>query len=365
MWAPLRSSFPPFRAYTAHGDLLFGAFAQWDSGWFLRIAEHGYDVKQSAAFFPLYPLLVRGLAEVTRSSLVAAVLLSLSAGGAGVVVVHRLARPLLGARGADDSVLLYALYPVAFVFTAAYSDGLFLLLSAASVFAATQRRAVLAGVLGGLAVATRLIGLALLPTLIVVLWPRRRRDVWRLAPLLLLPGAVAAYGWYLHSRDYGWRAALDAESFYWQRHQHALGPLGGLWIAARSGYDGVAELARHLPRGLGEPAGFPRQDQWAIWNLTHFAVLVTALWLTWIAWRRLGPAFGLYSLTTLGLVLLSPADVVPLVSLPRYLIGDFPLFIALAAVCSDRPRLRAVVLFGFAMLGTAAAVAFAHHVWIA
>jgi Mannosyltransferase (PIG-V) len=365
LWAPLHSSFPPFRAYTPQGDLLFGAFEQWDSGWFLRIADHGYDLKQSAAFFPLYPLLVHGLAVVTRSSLVAAMLISLAAGGAGVVVLHRLARPLLGERGADDTVLLYALYPLAFVFTAAYSEGLFLVLAAGSFLAAVQRRSVVAGILGALAVATRLIGLALLPALLVLLWPRRRSELPRLAPLLLLPAAVAAHAWYLHTRHLGVHAFLDAESVYWLHHHHALGPLSGLWIASKSGYNGAAELGRHLPRGQGAPTGFPLHDQWAIWNVTQFVLLVAALWLTWIAWRRLGPAFGLYSVVTLVIVLESPADVVPLVSLPRYLIGDFPLFLALAAVCSGRPRLRATVLYGFAMIGAAAAVGFAHHVWIA
>ena len=41
-----------------------------------------------------------------------------------------IARPILGGRGANDVVLYLALYPVGFVFTALYSDGLFLALAA-------------------------------------------------------------------------------------------------------------------------------------------------------------------------------------------------------------------------------------------
>jgi hypothetical protein len=45
-----RHDFPPFRGYDARTDLLFGTFEQWDSGWFRRIAQHGYDNPSSAAF---------------------------------------------------------------------------------------------------------------------------------------------------------------------------------------------------------------------------------------------------------------------------------------------------------------------------
>jgi Gpi18-like mannosyltransferase len=169
LWAPLHgaSVIPPFRAYESVTDLLFGTFAQWDSVWFLHIAEHGYDSKQITAFFPFYPLVVHGLAEVVRSTLVAGVLVSLAAGAVAAAVLARIARSVLGERTASDVVLFVALYPIAYVFTALYSDGLFLALAAGSFLAAQRRRSLQAGVLGGLAVGTRIVGLALLPALIV------------------------------------------------------------------------------------------------------------------------------------------------------------------------------------------------------
>src|SRR3712207_5122293 len=160
LWAPLRSDFPPFRAYDARTDLLFLTFAQWDSGWFLRIAEHGYDIPATSAFFPLYPLVARAGGFLVGSTLVAAVLVSLVAAGVGAALVWRIARQVAGEAVARDTILLLALYPSALVFTGAYSDGLFLALAAGSFLAATRDRGWLAGVLGGLAVATRLVGLA-------------------------------------------------------------------------------------------------------------------------------------------------------------------------------------------------------------
>ena len=364
LWSPIpvAANIPPFHAWFGVGDWLFDTFAQWDSGWFLGIAEHGYTSKQVTAFFPLYPLLVRAVAEVVRSYIAASVLVSLAAGAIAAIVLDRLARPLLGQAGAADTVLFLALYPLAFVFTAAYSDGLFLALAAGSFLAATQRRPLLAGVLGGLACSTRLIGLALLPALILLLWPRRRRELFALVPLVLLPAAIGAYALYLDHRFGDAWAFLHSQNVYWNRHVHPAGPLSGLWLAMKAGYQGASELAQHLPRA---PAVLEHKDQWASWNVIQLLLLIAASWLTWIAWRRLGAAYGLFSVATLLIALGSPADLVPLVSLPRFLLGDFPLFLALAALCADRPRLRRELLVAFAAAGAAAAIGFAHHVWIA
>jgi 4-amino-4-deoxy-L-arabinose transferase-like glycosyltransferase len=367
LWAPTRHDFPPFRAYEAHTDLIFESFAQWDAGWFLRIAGHGYDSAASTAFFPLYPLVVRGVGVLLGSKLVAAVCVSLLAAGIAAVFVYRLAVPLVGTAVAWDAVLLLALYPSAMVFTSAYADALFLALSAGCLYAALRDRPWLAGVLGGLAVATRFVGLALVPPLLVLLWPRGRsaHELLRPAPLLCFPAAVVAYAAYLDHRfgdPFEFVHALDR---YWQRHTSWLGPLRGLWESLSAGYHGTAELLLHLPRGLGAPGGFPHRDQLAAQNALQALLLLAALWLTWVAWRRLGRVLGLYAISTMAFLLSSPVDVTPLASFPRYLLADFPLFIALAAELRDHPRAREPVVIGFAAMAGAAAVGFSRHVWIA
>src|SRR5436305_1376777 len=73
---PLRLTSP----FGYFGNLLAAPFARWDSVWYLTIARVGYGHEASrTAFFPLYPLLIRGLGYVTGSDLVAGVLISLVA----------------------------------------------------------------------------------------------------------------------------------------------------------------------------------------------------------------------------------------------------------------------------------------------
>jgi hypothetical protein len=360
LWAPLPTdALPGTGAYGAWGDLFFGAFAQWDAQWFVKVAAHGYD-PTSAAFFPLYPALVHGLAWVFRSELVAGTLLSLASAGAAAWALHELARPLLGRGGARDAVLYLALFPTAYVFTAVYSDALFLALSTGAFLAALRGRSWTSGVLGGLAVASRLVGIALLPALLYLLWPRREKQALRPLPLLLLPGAVGLYALYLHHAVGDWMAWRHAQTG-WERESGALGPLTGLWWAIQAAGHGARDLLLHLPSGLA----FTQADQVELWNVFSLVLFAALVWLTWVAWRRLGPAFGLYSAATLVVILWAPSKGFPLVSLPRFAMDDFPVVLALAALTRGRPAWRQGLLIGFGAATAVAGVAFAHGIWIA
>jgi hypothetical protein len=356
LWAPAAAR-SPARAWDPLTDLVFGTFEQWDADWFLRISRDGYD-EVSAAFFPLYPALV----ALLGSSLVWATLLSLVAAGAGAWCVSEIARERLGDAVAYDSVLVLALFPTAFVFTAVYSDGLFLALSAASFLAAQRRRPWLAGLCGGLAVATRSMGLALLPALAYLLWPRSRGEVWRLAPLLLLPAALALYALYLDREVGDAFAFTNAQASGWDRELEALGPLSGGWMAVQAGGHGALEILRDLPRA-GSPV-LSQPLQVSFWNAAHLVLLVPLVGLTWIAWR-LGRALGLYAATTLLVILSVPSEGFPLVSMPRFVLTDFPVLIALASLIQGRPRLRTGVLVALGATSAAAGMAFSRGVWIA
>src|ERR687897_120185 len=92
----------------AIADPLLAPLARWDSVWYLRVADSGYgDSAPRAAFFPLYPLLVRAVATPLGASnaalLVAAYLVSLAAFLGALVVLFRLTEVELGRRHARGS----------------------------------------------------------------------------------------------------------------------------------------------------------------------------------------------------------------------------------------------------------------------
>src|SRR5215207_496601 len=77
----------------ALADPLLAPLARWDSIWYLRIADSGYAGSTTrAAFFPLYPLLVRGVGTLFGGShgalLVAAYLVSGTAFVAALVLLY-------------------------------------------------------------------------------------------------------------------------------------------------------------------------------------------------------------------------------------------------------------------------------------
>src|SRR4051812_46438388 len=74
------------------GEVVGAGAMRWDSVYYLQIARDGYTQLKQAGFFPLYPLLMSVLDDVTGSTVVAGVLISLAAFVVALVVFDRLAR---------------------------------------------------------------------------------------------------------------------------------------------------------------------------------------------------------------------------------------------------------------------------------
>ena len=109
---------------------------------------------------------MRVVGEALREEfVVAGVLVSLAAAAAAFVLLHHVGRRLLDDATATRAVLYLALCPMAIVLGAIYSDALYLLLSRAAFALALSDRWAGAGLATGLAILTRMTGLALLPAL--------------------------------------------------------------------------------------------------------------------------------------------------------------------------------------------------------
>jgi hypothetical protein len=341
-------------------------WARWDSVWFLRIAEHGYDAATGAAsaFYPLYPAAVAVLGRAFFGHYVlAGIVISLAASFCAFLLLYELAEERLGADGARRAVLYLALFPFALFFQAVYSESLYLLLTIAAFVLAERRRFPAAGAVAGLALLTRPTGVALLPALAVLAW-RERDRVKALAWLALAPLVFAAYPLYL------WRADGDPWAFLraqrlWSRHLSPAGPLGGIWDGLRAGWAGIEQFA----------SGSHTRVYWtavrdtdpiraATLNLECLAFLVLFVVLTVIAWRRFGAPYGLFAALSLAIPLSVPSERWPLLSMPRFGLTIFPLFLALA-VLGGRPRAHTAIVAVSSLLLGVSVVQWALWQWVA
>ena len=343
--------------YTRDAGFLIDVWARWDSVWFLRIAQDGYGTTEeaAAAFYPLYPLLVGVLGRILLGHYVlAGVLVSLAACLGAFVLLDRLAAPRLGEEGARRAVLYLAVFPFAVFLGAVYSESLFLLAALGS-FAFAERGSFLgAGVAAGLAWLTRPLGVALLPALALLAWrsPRRGRA---LVQLLTAPALFALYPLYLWWRVGDPLAFVRAEET-WSRELSPLGPLGGLWDGLRAGWAGVRQLASGSDATRYWSAVQDTDpDRVAAINIAQLAFLVLFAGLTVVAWRRFGAPYGLFAALSLAIPLSVPSERWPLLSIQRFGLVVFPLFLALAALGS-RPRVHtAVVVVSAVLLGVVSA----------
>ena len=199
----------------------------WDGGWFLRVAEgypSGYTYGTDGAlqgnelaFFPLYPMLIRGLSTIGLSPGTAAITVSWAASIAAAVALHLLGTSLYGRRAGWALVAICCSAPMSVVLSMAYSESLFLALVAGMFVAAHRQVWWVAGLLGLGAALTRPTGAAAAVALAVAAVIAVRRDPGRRWPPLAA-AAVALTGVPLYLGWVAWRVGdLDA----WFRIQTA------------------------------------------------------------------------------------------------------------------------------------------------
>ena len=170
---------------------LLGIWERFDTLWFLRIAEHGYDRPMAVIFYPLYPLTIR-LVSTAIPAMAAALLVSTVAAFSLFWGLLRLASGL-PEKAKARALLLFCVWPTSFVFFAGYSDSLTIALVVWAVVFARKARWEAAAVCGLLAGAARPTGvLVFVPLAIAALRSRQVRSlVVALAPL----GLFSYWSW--------------------------------------------------------------------------------------------------------------------------------------------------------------------------
>jgi dolichyl-phosphate-mannose-protein mannosyltransferase len=332
---------------------------RWDGPHYLDVAVHGYlehdpgitptysktgDLDLFIVFYPLYPWLTGALNWILHEPLVSAFVVTALASLFVAPLLYRLVRLEEGDAVATRAAWFLLIFPTAFFLHIGYTEALFLALALGSFLAARTERWWLAGALGGLAALTRVNGLVLIPALAAEAateWLARPPGERRLRASWLAIGLVpVGFAVYL-----GVNLAVyhDAFAFLGVQQEHwfksLAPPWEGIrvtlqWIGARNPdlrlMYGAMELAFV---GLGAVA------------TVHALLRFRPSWFAWMAGN--------------WILFVSTAFIV---SVPRYSLTLFPLFVSMALAASRTRVLVALSVVSIAGLAWLAA-RFAAGAW--
>lgn len=318
-------------------------WGRWDTGWYLQIIRDGYaataDGYSATAFFPLYPYTVGALYRLLGSPPGPVALLAVGVVFANVcflaalLLLHRLTRLKTGDTQAADRVVLYlCVAPLSLVFSAFYTESLFLLLTVGAFYAAERGRWGWVALAVALAAMTRATGVLLAAPLWLLWWRQWLRDAARgrdaLAPLA-----------------------------------GGLGLLAFMLILWRTVGDPLAFL--HATGGWGSHFAWPWQAftspliQTTVHSLNVVMTLLTIA-LSLAAWR-FGLAYVVWGLVcAVGPIALKGN----LGSMTRYVLVTFPAFMALSALLAGRPRLHDAVVIVASGVGSLLMALWVHHYFV-
>jgi hypothetical protein len=307
----------------------------WDSGYFLAIAQHGYAGQDPSlrAFFPGYPALARLLATATGSLDTADpsaglivwmwVIPQLASLG-GAVLIWRLARRDHGPLVATAATALVLLGPYAIFLASSYSESLYLLFAVAAWLVARRGIWWAAGLLGVAASFTRINGVFLVAALVVMYVVEQRRagrPVIGVGLFAVLAGALGAFAYWLYL------LILTGSPTAWQQAQSVGWNRGFQWP--------WITFYETAGRALLSPA-LDRRIQYGL-DIVFAAALILAI--VWFARSRRWPEFTLLTLTALSLM-----TSFSYLSLARNTSTLFPLAIAVAAAAATSTRARTAVV---------------------
>jgi hypothetical protein len=286
----------------------------WDTLHYLGLAEHGYvaagDSRVSLVFFPLYPWLIRLTAFFARDYMAAALIVSGFASVAAALLFRRLARCDESEEVSRNAVWFLFIFPTSFFLHIGYTESLFLALILGCFLAARKERWALAGLLGAGACLTRVNGLILFPALATEVglqyWQTRRinlRWLW----LCLVPFGFLGYLWLNHE------VTGDFFAFTKIMHEHWYKKFAPPWVGIREVY--LRTLGMNVNEGLNELIGVVLVSVCTVWS-----------------WVRLRPSYSVW--ITLNWLLINSTAYV--LSVPRYTLALFPVFLLFARACTGR-----------------------------
>lgn len=321
--------------------LLLLPWYRWDTVHYLKIATEGYTANlKNTVWPPLYPTLIALLDRVIQPSMLASLVIANLAAIGALFLLYLLIADVWSEKRARSVLVWIVIFPTGFFLLAGYTESLFLLFAVAALLAARRRRWWLAGLLGMLATLTRLPGVFLAAPILWEGWQaykdqplaeRRGNLATVVIAAAQMPLAMAAFSLYVH---YG----LGAD-WPW------VGLEKGWHLRFAMPWEGIVGT---LQRMAIEPVGLE-----ALSKFFDVLLAVWALVLLVIGIRRLPFQYTLYAAALLLPSLTKILDNNVLMSLSRYVLPIFPLFVIhdrLLASKGTRIIVAMVFLTGQALL---------------
>jgi hypothetical protein len=298
-------------------------WGRWDTMYYLSIARDGYAPRgegwaYQAAYFPLFPSMMRGLSVVLGGlePYLAGVALAFGLFALALVYLDKLVRLDHSPELAERVLLLLLAFPGTHFLTCVYPESTALFLAVFAVYNARTGRPLVAGLSCMLAAIARSSGIFITAAVLLELL-RDREGRWRLTPwvlVTLLPALPLAF----------W-LGLNLERF------------------------GDPLYFMHVQAGWGRHPSFPLEPLFRFdLSLDYHLITLAAVALTIYLWRvkeRLS-----YS-TLASLNVLLPLSTGMLRGVHRYMTSNFPVFIAGARFFEARQRwLKVYVVFGLGLM---------------
>jgi hypothetical protein len=309
----------------------FEIWNRWDALNYQKLAQFGYsaagELQPLLVFYPLYPWMVRLFAFVTRDYLVAAFVVSTLASLVTAIVLLRLVELDYSKELAQRAVWFLFIFPTSYFLHIGYTESLFLMLALSAIYFARKQEWLLAGVFGALTCLTRANGMVLVPVLLVEAghqyWITRR---WRWQWLFI--GVVGlGFGGYLLLNRHVTGNPFAFTSLMQQFFSKTLS----------SPVTGIDNAIGSLSRAPGEAEMIGMQE-----------ILFIALGLvcTIVSWIKLRPAYSVW-MTGNWLLFVSVSFVL---SVPRYTLTMFPIYILFSMLAARRVWLAVITVWSILYL---------------
>lgn len=303
-----------------------GIWKRWDAIHYLDIAQFGYttegDRKFDLAFFPFYPLLVRITSYVVGNYIVSAIIVS---GIFSIVAAYFLKKITLldySKETALSAVLFFFIFPTSYFLHLPYTESLFLALTIGAFYFARKSLWLWAGIFGLFACMTRINGVFIVPALLFeVFYEYRatksfnRRWLW----ILLVPVGFLVYlliNYYVTG---------NALTFLTYQREHFTKNLNFPW-------KGIIETFNSLKRSPNDSMMIGFQESLFV------GIGFLAMVFSWFNQRK---SYSVW-MTLNWLLFVSTSFIL---SVPRYTLTLFPMFIAFAFLSEKSYPFKILIAF--------------------